>query len=278
MSLFKKGKNMNESNDQLIVEWTEMKFWIRNFIFNRGFNKAILGLSGGFDSGFLAYTSSQEDCLGKDNVIAVSMPCNSSADSIEDAKNLSERLKIQCLFDDITESVQARVNNINSIRRNTSCEVLESIDMTPLEIGNVKARMRMITLYGYAPFFNALVMNTSNHSEFMVGNGTKYGDMAGDFAPILNYTKTRLYKMAKAVGFDKISPEIFNKIPSADLEPNQTDEGTMGVSYIQLDSFLDGVCINENGESINTPETENRILDLMHGTIHKRQPMPNFYL
>lgn len=271
-----------KTDEQLREEWSQMKAWIRRYVTQNGFGKVILGLSGGFDSGFLAFTAAQEDCLGKEGVVAVLMPCDSSKDSIVDAIDLAKALGITFFVDDIKQAVESRVYGIDIIRQNAdrlvlgkSCEKLPP--MNPTEIGNVKARMRMITLYGYAPAFKALVMNTSNYSEGMTGNGTKYGDITGDFAPILHYTKTSLYRMAKAVGFDRASPAIFNKTPSADLEPNQTDEGTMGVTYKKLDAFLEEVHNDDDGTYIEIDQaTTQKICGLIKKSWHKRNPMEVF--
>jgi len=262
-----------KTDNQLREEWSQMKSWIRRFVTQNGFKKVILGLSGGFDSGFLAFTAAQEDCLGKENVIAVSMPCNSTHDSRVDAEELANKLGIEFFVDPIGVEVYGRAEHINAQRNGA----LALPKMNPTEIGNIKARMRMVTLYGYAPAFNALVMNTSNYSEAMAGNGTKYGDITGDFAPILGYTKTTLYRMANAVGFDKVSPAIFNKVPTADLEPNQTDEGTMGVTYEKLDAFIEGVDTDDAGKYIEIDEdTTKRICALIKKSWHKRNPMVTF--
>lgn len=258
---------------QLINEWNQIKAWIKKTVQSNGFEKVILGLSGGFDSGFLAFTAAQEDCLGKENVVAVSMPCDSIQNSKDDAEELACKLGIIYFVDNIDVEVNDRVSSVNFAR--STCFALPK--MTSTEVGNVKARMRMLTLYGYAPAFNTLVMNTSNKSEALAGNGTKYGDIAGDFAPILGYTKTTLYRMAKAVGFDKVSPAIFNKVPTADLEPNQTDEGTMGVTYKNLDAFIEDVDTDDDGKYIEIDEdTSKKIHSLMKKSWHKRNPMSVF--
>lgn len=262
-----------KTDEVLVSEWIQMKKWIRQTVLEAGFKRVILGLSGGFDSGFLAFTAAQEDCLGKENVVGVLMSCNSSVDSLRDAIELGEKLGIRYFVDNLNRSVNIRSNEIKEMRRELfSCGWdIAKEEMSSTELGNVKARMRMLTLYGYAPAFNALVMNTSNYSESMSGNGTKFGDMAGDFGPLLNYTKTSLYKMAKAVGFDEVAPEIFNKTPTADLEPNQTDEGTMGVSYSDLDTLLDDE--EKDLEQI----VVKRICRLIKISRHKREEMPKFF-
>jgi NAD+ synthetase len=271
-----------KSENQLSKEWSQMKRWIKWTVNQSGLNKVILGLSGGFDSGFLAFTASQEDCLGKDGVIAVLMPCDSSKDSVEDAIDLAKALGITFFVDNIRRAVDVRVSEMDVTRENANQLIFGTnfekvTKMNPTEIGNVKARMRMITLYGYAPAFGALVMNTSNYSEAISGNGTKYGDITGDFSPLLRYTKTTLYRMAKAVGFDKFSSATFNKIPTADLEPGQTDEGTMGVQYVKLDAFIEGVEVDDDGKYIEIDKAAlNRIYLLESKSWHKRNPMPVF--
>lgn len=258
--------------ERLAFEYREMQKWIKKYVEDHGFDNVIIGLSGGFDSSFLAFMCSDKNCLGNEKVWGVSMPCDSSQESLYDAQELTDRLGIHLITNELEAEVAIICNGISYNRREEKLP-----PMTPTEIGNVKARMRMITLYGYAPALNALVLNTSNYSEAMAGNGTKYGDITGDIAPFLGYTKTSLYRMAQAVGFATAFPKIMNKTPSADLEPDQTDEKTMGVSYLQLDAFIEQVDTDEDRVPIVFDEAIlGKIKKLITRSVHKRNPMPVF--
>lgn len=262
----KDEKNMHnqmKTDDQLLSEYRAMQKWIEDYVYEHGMQGVVIGLSGGFDSSFLAYLCSDEACLGKDRVFGVMMPCQSSPDSLTDAVDLANRLKIKSVVDDIKESVDCRVCSINKL-----ADINNSL--TPTQIGNIKARMRMLTLYAYASPLGYLVINTSNLSEATTGNGTKYGDIAGDLAPFLKYTKTSLYHMAKVAGFADLFPTIMEKTPTADLEPNQTDEDTMGISYKRLDAYIDGAPVPISSKQIQEIERKKKM------SAHKGEFMPIF--
>lgn len=261
-----------ENNEVLKEEIKKMKFWLREELSKRGFKKIVIGISGGFDSSFAAYLAASEDCLGPDNILGILMPCESSPDSVGDAEDLARELKIKYTTVSLLTPVCELVNNINLIRENMDWEKLNNIDR-----GNIKARMRMITLYSFASSFNGLVLNTSNYSEIMSGNGTKFGDGAGDISLFGHYTKTYLYKMAELSGFKEMFPNIYNKVPTADLEPNQTDEGTMGIIYKDLDKYLDGDWVDRMDMEKNKTEIVEKINKLMEKSEHKREKMPAFH-
>lgn len=146
--------------------------------------------------------------------------------------------------------------------------------MGALERGNIKARLRMTTLYSLNWINKCLVMNTCNLSETLTGNETKYGDAAGDLGLLNAYTKTELFMMARAVGFDKAFPEVYNKVPTPDLEegnPNHTDEGIMGVTYLTLDMSIKGVTLN-----LVSAEDRDHIDHMVDTSAHKRHPMKAF--
>ena len=248
------------------TEFKLMKTWLKNELQTRRFNKVVIGLSGGFDSSLATFVAASEDCLGNENVFGVLMPCESSKDSIEDAEYLALKLDIKYIIHDLKSSFNYFATDCHYMRINNKMP-----DLTPIELGNIKARMRMITLYAYATPFGGLVLNTSNLSEIMSGNGTKFGDAAGDIALFHNYTKTEMYNLAYDCGFAEMFPKIFNKVPTADLEPNQTDEGTMGVSYRVLDAYLRG------SRDLEQKDME-RIEKLIKIGAHKRDKMPSFNL
>ena len=189
-----------------------------------GFERLVVGLSGGVDSATVAYLAAR--AIGPDNLLAVRMPYrSSSADSEADAMRVvsalgcrTERIDITPMVDPMLALVSGGDDAAVQLRR-----------------GNVMARQRMIVLYDRSAAFDALVAGTSNKTEALLGYGTQYGDMASAFAPIGDLYKSQLRAVAGALG---VPEEILAKPPSADLWPGQTDEGELGASYDDLDRIL----------------------------------------
>lgn len=126
--------------------------------------------------------------------------------------------------------------------------------------GNLKARMRMSTLYAYAQPVNYLVIGTSNAAEYLTGYFTKYGDSGSDIMPLVNLTKTNVYKCAQYLN---VPSEIINKKPTAGLFENQTDEQDLKVSYKEIDNYLTNKKISK--------ESKERIEFLKKVSLHKKQ-------
>jgi len=135
--------------------------------------------------------------------------------------------------------------------------------------GNVKARMRMIAQYEIAGLHSGLVIGTDHSAENITGFYTKYGDGACDLVPLFGLNKRQVRQIAYQLG----APErLVNKAPTADLEtlnPGKTDEAALGLSYDQIDDFLEGKRIDK--------EAEKRIIDIYQSTQHKRQPIATIY-
>jgi NAD+ synthase len=194
--------------------------FIRDEITNAGMGGAVVGLSGGVDSSVVAYLSTE--ALGKENVLNVLMPYKtSSPDSIQDAKEVVDELGTRSELIDITEMVDAyleKAPHSSNIRK-----------------GNVMARARMIVLYDLSAREDALVVGTSNKTEFMLGYGTIFGDMACGINPLGDLYKTQVWQLAEAIG---VPEQIVRKKPTADLWVGQTDEGELGLSYPEVDNLL----------------------------------------
>ncbi|MBI3587444.1 MAG: NAD+ synthase [Ignavibacteriales bacterium] len=187
---------------------------------NAGFQKAVLGLSGGVDSAVSAYLCAE--ALGKENVLAVLLPHKSSSPhSMKDAQGVVRQLGIKSETVDISAMVDAYCDErkiTDNVRR-----------------GNIMARMRMIVLYDISARERALVIGTSNKTELMVGYGTLYGDTACAINPLGDLYKTQIWQLAEKLG---VPQQIIDKKPTADLWEGQTDEGEIGFTYSQLDSLL----------------------------------------
>jgi NAD+ synthase len=185
-----------------------------------GFQKAILGLSGGIDSALSLYLSVQ--ALGRQNVIAVRMPYKTShASSLTDAQAVIDATGVSSLTSDITPQVDAYFAS--------------HPEATPLRRGNKMARERMSILYDLSAYYQALVIGTSNRTELLLGYGTLFGDVASAINPLGDLYKTQVRQLSAYIG---VPEPILRKPPSADLWENQTDEAELGFPYFAIDRLL----------------------------------------
>ncbi len=197
-----------------------IKNFIREEISSNGFNRAVVGLSGGVDSSLVLYLT--VDALGNKNVRTIMMPYKtSSPDSLKDAMLVVDELKVSYEIVDISNIADAYLENIK--------------DISNLRKGNFLARTRMAVLFDKALEFQSVVVGTSNKSELLLGYSTWYGDMAAGLYPIGDLYKTQVWGLAKEVG---VPERIVKKKPSADLWPGQSDEKELGASYKELDEIL----------------------------------------
>ncbi|MCL2063617.1 MAG: NAD+ synthase [Candidatus Cloacimonetes bacterium] len=212
---------------------------IKNFIVdtvkNAGFEKVILGLSGGLDSAVVAALC--KIALGENSVLGVMMPYkNSHPDSLKHAKQVSELLGISYEIITISDIVDSYFfNNKTQISDDSPPESKTEIEVGLLRLGNFMARTRMSILYDLSSKNKALVVGTSNKSEIFTGYCTQYGDSACAFEPIAHLYKTEVKALAEKLD---IPLEIINKEPTADLWEGQTDEQELGISYPILDTIL----------------------------------------
>jgi NAD+ synthase len=194
--------------------------FIRDAVRKNGFQKAILGVSGGIDSALVLALAAE--ALGPANVHGLLMPYKLSASaSLEHGRLICERCGVACDIIDISPSVDAYFNAHPTESR--------------LLVGNKCARERMAVLYDFSGRLEALVAGTSNKSELLVGYSTQFGDSAAAFLPIGDLYKTQIFALAAFMG---LPGEIIAKQPTADLWAGQTDEGEMGITYRVLDDIL----------------------------------------
>lgn len=236
--------------------------WMREDLKEAGGKGFVVGLSGGIDSSVIACLA--VDAVGKDNVIGISLPCQSRPDMNSDAKKLAKNLGIKF------KTIQIR----HSVGHLADVLKMSGVIVDDLVLANIKARIRMTTLYAIAGAKNYLVAGTGNKSELMVGYCTKYGDGGVDTEPFGSYYKTEVYHMAEEM------PEIPNavkvKAPSADLWEGQTDEAELGMTYKKLDQILD-MCdpftiYNEwYGEDGVTEEEFNKVVGMIRKNQHKNE-------
>lgn len=200
-----------------------------DYVVKNGFSKVVIGLSGGMDSSLTACIAT--DALGADKVLGVFMPSRfSSKESFEDAKTLADNLGIEFHTVPIDEVYVAYHDEL--------LPVLGEIEFDTAD-ENIQARIRANILFYISNKLGHLVLSTSNKSESATGYTTIYGDMSGGFAPLKDLYKTTIYKLARyRNSLSPVIPErVFQKPPSAELRPNQTDQDTLP-PYEALDEIL----------------------------------------
>ena len=205
--------------------------WIQDWFETNGKGcNAVVGISGGKDSSIVAALCVK--ALGKERVIGVLMP-NGEQPDFDCSKQLVAHLGIPYYVCNIKKAVDG---------------VLESLTESGVEISrqtrvNLPPRIRMSTLYALSQSNNGRVANTCNLSEDWVGYSTRYGDAAGDFAPLGKLTVQEVKEIGKYLG---LPINLVEKVPSDGLT-DRTDEDNLGFSYAALDCYIrTGVCEDEN--------------------------------
>ncbi len=204
--------------------------FIREQLRQAGFQRAVLGLSGGVDSALVAYLVAE--AIGADKLHVVLMPYRSSSpDSRSDAEIVVADLGCSSEVVEITAMVDAYYGT--DAGRGASGP--DDLTASALRRGNFAARMRMAVLYDRSVTWDGLVVGTGNKTESLIGYTTLFGDSACAFNPIGDLYKSQVRQLAVAVG---VPDAIIRKAPSADLWPGQTDESEGGFSYPVLDRLL----------------------------------------
>lgn len=235
--------------------------FIRDELGRHGFQRAVVGLSGGIDSAVACFLSSR--ALGPENVMALRMPYRSSSpESMTDAQTVIDQLGVQSLTVEITPMVEPLFE--------------EFPEMDQVRRGNAMARMRMIILYDQSVAFNGLVIGTGNKTEILLGYTTLYGDSAAALNPNGDLYKTQIRQLAAWL---EVPQAIIDKPPSADLWQGQTDEGELGFSYKDVDQLL-YLLVDERYspeqcvESGFSQDFVTKVLDRIRGTQYKRVMPP----
>ena len=194
--------------------------FIRGQLRQAGFERAVLGLSGGIDSALVAYLVAE--AIGAERLLCVSMPYRTSSEaSRTDAAAVVADLGCASETVDISPMVDGFFG--------------AQPEATPLRRGNFMARQRMAVLYDRSVTWGGLVVGTGNKTETLIGYTTLFGDNACAFNPIGDLYKSQVRQVAVAIG---VPAAIIRKAPSADLWPGQTDETEAGFSYPVLDRLL----------------------------------------
>jgi len=204
---------------------------VKDYVRKNGFEKVVIGLSGGIDSALTAVIS--VDALGSKNVIGVFMPSQYTSErSRRDTFSLAKNLRIRTLELPIKSAFSTLLNTLKGAFAGTSPGIAEE---------NLQARIRGNIIMSLSNKFGWLVLTTGNKSEMSTGYATLYGDMAGGFAVIKDVPKTLVYKLARyrnSLEKKPLIPEsIMRREPTAELKPGQLDEDTLP-PYKVLDPIL----------------------------------------
>jgi len=211
-----------KSKIKLNMELTEkiLVDFIREEVRSAGFERVVLGLSGGIDSAIVAFLAVK--ALGPENVLGIMMPYKSSSpESLEDAQRVVEATGMRVKKIEITDMVDAYF--------------AKEPDISDLRKGNKMARERMTILYDYSAKEKSLVLGTSNKTEILLGYSTQWGDSASAINPVGDLLKTQVWELSEYMGVPK---EVIEKKPSADLWEGQSDEDELGFSYFLADEII----------------------------------------
>jgi NAD+ synthase (glutamine-hydrolysing) len=258
--------------DRLAEIYAALVLGTGDYIRKNGFQRVLIGLSGGIDSALTAAIA--VDALGKKAVVGVTMPSQySSKASVEDSERLAENLGIPLLKIPIAEIFQSYLKTLSQAFKGLKPNVTEE---------NIQARIRGNILMALSNKFGWLVLTTGNKSEMSVGYCTLYGDMAGGYAVLKDVPKTLVYELTKfrneKEGKDLIPRRVFIKPPSAELRPNQKDEDSLPPypvldpilrAYVEEDKGLDDIAKMGFKESMIK-----EVINLVDRNEYKRRQSP----
>lgn len=252
--------------------WNALVLGTADYVRKNGFSKVLIGLSGGIDSALTAAVAAE--ALGSENVIGLSMPSRfNTKGTRSDAQRVAANLGLEFHTLPIEEILSAFSRTLSAVKGWDECG---------LAYENLQARIRGTLLMTLSNQFGYLVLTTGNKSETAVGYSTLYGDTAGGFAVIKDVPKTMVYQLSeyfnRMKGRPVIPQSVIDRIPSAELRPNQKDSDSLP-DYPLLDRILKGF-IEEKlsrddlvARGLPRPEVE-RVLNLVDRNEYKRRQSP----
>lgn len=232
--------------DQLEADYHAMTLALRDYCAKSGFDRVLLGLSGGVDSALVATIAA--DALGADNVRCIMLPSEYTSDeSLDDAKDLANNLGCRYDFLPIAQARAAITETLGPMFHGTDPDLTEE---------NIQSRLRGLLLMAVSNKFGEMLLTTGNKSEVAVGYATIYGDMAGGYNPIKDLYKTRVFDICrwrnehhcvwmKGPAGAVIPTNIIEKPPSAELRPDQKDSDSLPDYYV-LDGILT-ILVDQDG-------------------------------
>lgn len=208
--------------------------WLKGYLEESGCKGYVVLTSGGIDSSVVACLCCK--AVGPENVIAISLPCETRKDMSQDAQELANNLNIELRVIDLKETYDVIIKGLLKVGK-----------VGTIAKENIKSRLRMVAGYGVANTENYLLAGTGNLSEDSLGFFTKFGDGGIDLLPIYNYYKTEVYKLAELM--PEIPDRVKLKAPCADLHPSQkSDEEIFGMTYKEIDKILKALRENNTKE------------------------------
>lgn len=247
--------------------------FIKTQLTSSGLKTLVLGISGGIDSttcGRLAQLAVNElnQTASGYQFIAVRLPYATQKDEAEAQLAIDFIQPSQALSVNVQPGADA-IHQATWSALSAKGMATASDNQSDFAKGNVKARTRMVIQYHIAALLGGIVIGTDHSAENITGFYTKWGDGACDLAPLFGLSKRQVRLLGKTLG----APELLvEKTPTADLEclaPQKADEAALGLSYEQIDDFLEGKNVSD--------EVKNKIIAIYLKTQHKRKAIPTIY-
>ena len=257
------------------LDYHAMVMGLRDYCKKSGFEKVVLGLSGGIDSALVAVIAS--DAIGSANVRSIMLPSPyTSQTSLIDATDLVENLGCKSDTLPINDSLTAIDKTLSSTFEGRKIDLTEE---------NIQSRLRGLLLMAVSNKFGEMLLTTGNKSEVSVGYSTIYGDMAGGFNPIKDLYKTKVFEISKWRNKNHrpwmkgppgsiIPDSIITKAPTAELRPNQKDSDSLP-DYPDLDAILT-ILVDEDGSTSDclkagyNKSDVSKVEKLLYGSEYKR--------
>ena len=227
--------------------------WLQEQVEQANVRGLLVGVSGGLDSAVIVNLIKR---AFPNNSLGVIMPVQNNPEDIIDAENVVNACGVDYLNIDLSDSHELLYG---AIKQGIKAKNEWNDEQDRIADANLRARLRMSTLYTIATNYQYLVVGTDNAAEWYTGYFTKYGDGGVDLQPIVDLTKQEVADLATYL---EVPQAVIDKKPSADLWVGQTDEDEMGTTYDNIDAYLLGEAI---------PEKDKEMIEQMHrSTEHKR--------